>query len=403
MRTLWRKARIATCDGEDRQFERGAILTRDEKIEWVGSEEDIPAGARPDRVVELADRWLLPGLIDCHTHLVFAGQRAGEFARRTAGESYADIARAGGGIRSTMQATRAASEEDLLEASGNRLQALLDEGVTTVEIKSGYGLTLASEVRMLRVARRLAREHSVDVSTSFLGAHALPPEYAGRADEYVDTICREWLPALVSEGLVDAVDAYIEPIAFSLAQCERLFAAADALGCRVRLHAEQFSNQGGSLLAARYRALSCDHLEYAGDEEAAALARSGSVAVLLPIAFYVLAETRLPPIESLRKRGVPLAVATDCNPGSAPCASLLLALNMARRLFGLDSREVLHGATRHAARALGLADRGAIAPGLAADFSIWSVDTLDELGYWTGFNPCSMVVKRGAILRERAI
>lgn len=403
MRTLWRGARIATCDAEDRRFERGAILTQDEHIEWVGAEQDAPSGARPDRVVELADRWLTPGLIDCHTHLVFAGQRAAEFARRTAGESYADIARAGGGIRSTMQATRAAGEEALLEASRARLQSLIEEGVTTLEIKSGYGLSLESEARMLRVARRLARENSVDVSTSFLGAHALPPEYEGRADAYVDVICREWLPTLVAAGLVDAVDAYVEPIAFSLAQCERLFAAADALGCRVRLHAEQFSNQGGSLLAARYRALSSDHLEYAGEAEAAALARAGSVAVLLPIAFYALGETQLPPIAALRKHGVAMAVATDCNPGSAPCASLLLALNMARRLFGLLSREVLHGATRHAAQALGLPDRGVIAPGLVADFAVWSIDTLDELGYWAGFNPCSMVVKRGAIRHERAV
>ena len=407
MLTLWKHARIATCDDESRVFERGAVLTRDATIEWVGDESDLPAGLRPDRSIELAGRWLTPGLIDCHTHLVFAGQRAAEFARRTAGTSYADIAREGGGILSTVRATRAATEDELVAQSGPRLRSLLAEGVTTVEIKSGYGLELETEARMLRAARRLALEEPVTVSTSLLAAHALPPEFAGRADDYIDTICREWLPRFAGErpaaGLrADAVDAYCEDIAFSAAQCDRLFAAARALGLPVRLHAEQLSNVGGSQVAARHGALSCDHLEYATEADATALARAGTVAVMLPVAYYALAETRLPPLDAFRRHGVPLAVASDCNPGSAPGASLLLAMNMARRLFGLTSEEVLLGVTRHAARALGLAGRrGAIVAGHAADFAVWSIESLDELGYWIGFNPCSLVAKDGAIVLER--
>jgi len=421
MLTLFRHCRIATCDERSRVFERGALLVRDGVIAWVGDERDAPAGLRPDRTVELAGRWLTPGLVDCHTHLVFAGQRAAEFARRTAGTSYADIAREGGGILSTVRATRAASDDDLVEQSRPRLQSLLTEGVTTVEIKSGYGLDLESETRMLRAARQLEADHPVTVSTSLLAAHALPPEFAGRADEYIETICQEWLPMFnphpdphprplplarerVPEGRerVDAVDAYCEDIAFSAAQCDRLFTAARALGLPVRLHAEQLSNVGGSQVAARHGALSCDHLEYATDADAAALARAGTVAVMLPVAFYALAEKQLPPVEAFRRHGVPLAVASDCNPGSAPCASLLLAMNMARRLFGLTSEEVLLGVTRNAARALGLAGRrGSLVTGHAADFAAWSVDSLDELGYWAGFNPCSMVAKNGAIVLER--
>ena len=407
MLTLWRHARIATCDDESRVFERGAVLTRDATIAWVGDESELPAGLRPDRSIELAGRWLTPGLIDCHTHLVFAGQRAAEFARRTAGTSYADIAREGGGILSTVRATRAATEDELLAQTRPRLRALLAEGVTTVEIKSGYGLEPETEARMLRAARRLETAERVTVSTSLLAAHALPPEFAGRADDYIDTICREWLPRFAGErpaaGVrADAVDAYCEDIAFSAAQCDRLFAAARALGLPVRLHAEQLSNVGGSQVAARHGALSCDHLEYATEADAAALARAGTVAVMLPVAFYALAETQLPPLDALRRHGVPLAVASDCNPGSAPGASLLLAMNMARRLFGLTSEEVLLGVTRHAARALGLAGRrGAIVAGQAADFAAWSIESLDELGYWVGFNPCSLVAKDGAIVLER--
>jgi len=404
MRTVWRKLRIATCDEQARVFDPGAIVTHEGKVEWCGPERELPGGLRPERTVELAGRWLTPGLIDCHTHLVFAGQRAAEFARRSSGESYADIARGGGGILGTMRATRASSEDALVEAARPRLQALMAEGVTTIEIKSGYGLDLESELRMLRAARRLGAGHSVTVRTSFLGAHALPPEFEGRGDEYIETLCRDWLPAVAGAGLADAVDAYCERIAFSAAQCAALFAAARAFGLPVRLHAEQLSNQGGSLVAAQCGALCCDHLEYAGEREAAAFARAGTVAVLLPVAFYFLDEKQLPPVEALRRHGVPMAVASDCNPGSAPCASLLLALNMARRFFGLTSREVLSGVTRHAAQALGIAgERGSITAGRAADFSVWSVDALDEIGYWMGFNPCSMVVKDGEIVLERPV
>jgi len=403
MRTLWRNVRVATCDERMRVNSPGAVLTHAGTIEWVGPAMSVPAGLRPDRTIDLAGRWLTPGLVDCHTHLVFAGQRSSEFARRTSGTSYAEIAREGGGIVSTMRATRAASDDELREQSRPRLQSLLQEGVTTVEIKSGYGLTLDDEAKMLRVARQLESAHPVEVATSFLAAHALPPEFAGRADDYVDTVAREWLPAVAREpGLVDAVDAYCEDIAFSAAQCERLFAAARALGLPVKLHAEQLSNVGGSQVAARHHALSCDHLEFATEADAAALASSGTVAVMLPVAFYTLGETQRPPIAALRTHGVPMAVASDCNPGSAPGASLLLAMNMARRLFGLTSEEVLLGVTRHAARALGLQDsRGVIAPGHAADFAVWSIDSLDELGYWAGFNPCSLVAKDGAIVLER--
>ena len=402
MLTLFRHCRIATCDEHARVFERGAVLVRDARVEWVGDESEVPPGLRPKHTIELAGRWLTPGLVDCHTHLVFAGQRAPEFARRTAGTSYADIAREGGGILGTVRATRAASEEELVAQGRPRLRSLLAEGVTTIEIKSGYGLELETEARMLRAARRLEAEHPVTVATSLLAAHALPPEFAGRADDYIEMACSEWLPTLRTS--CDAVDAYCEDIAFSAAQCDRLFGAARALGLPVRLHAEQLSNVGGSQVAARHGALSCDHLEYASEDDAAALARAGTVAVMLPVAFYALAETQLPPIEALRRHGVPLAVASDCNPGSAPGASLLLAMNMARRLFGLTSEEVLLGATRHAARALGLANRrGSLVPGHAADLAVWSVDSLDELGYWIGFNPCSMVVKDGAIVLERDV
>jgi imidazolonepropionase len=419
--TLWRNARIATCDDTGSVHSPGAVLTRGPMIEWVGREEGLPAGVRPERTVELAGRWLTPGLIDCHTHLVFAGQRAAEFARRTSGTSYADIAREGGGILGSMRATRAASEDDLLEQSRPRLQSLMQEGVTTVEVKSGYGLDFENEAKMLRVARRLESALAVTVSTSLLAAHALPPEFAGCADEYLDTIIEDWLPRFARESaqwpsaaaagdspltrrLVDAVDAYCEDIAFSAEQCGRLFAAARALDLPVRLHSEQLSNVGGSQVAARHGARSCDHLEYADEADAAALARAGTVAVLLPVAFYALAEKHLPPVDAFRANGVPLAVASDCNPGTSPCASLLLAMNMARRLFGLTSDEVLRGVTRNAARALGMhAERGSIEPGRAADFAVWSIDSPDELGYWAGFNPCSMVVKAGEIVLERAV
>lgn len=401
---VWRNARLATCDAALGVIERGALVTRGGHIEWVGEEAALPpelvAATGAPEMHDLAGGWVTPGLIDCHTHLVFAGNRASEYAERLRGRSYEEIARAGGGILSTMRAVRAASEQQLFDESAPRLAALLAEGVTTIEIKSGYGLTLEDETKMLRVARHLGRAFPVTVRATLLAAHTLPPEYRGRADAYIDTIAREWLPALSSAGLVDAVDVFCEGIAFSVAQAERLFAAAQALGIPVKMHAEQLGNLGGTLMAAGRGALSCDHLEYAGPPEAEALASSGTVAVLLPVAFYCLAEKRPPPVAALRAAGARIALASDCNPGSAPGASLLLAMSMATRLFGLTAEEALLAVTHHAARALGLhAERGALAAGLAADFVVWNVGSPEELSYWIGFNPRRTVVRAGEVLR----
>src|SRR5579863_1028013 len=400
---IWRNAKLATCDANARRIERGALLTRGALIEWVGEEAALAAagaaGVRPEEH-DLGGGAVTPGLIDCHTHLVFAGTRAGEYAERLRGRSYEDIARGGGGILSTMRAVRAASAAQLFDESAPRLAALLAEGVTTIEIKSGYGLTLEDERKMLRVARDLGRAFPVTVRTTLLAAHSLPPEFRGRADAYIDTIAGEWLPALAREGLVDAVDVFCESIAFSVVQAERLFAAAQALGIPVKMHAEQLGNQGGTRMAAARGALSCDHLEYAEGPEAEALAASGTVAVLLPVAFYCLAETHLPPLAALRAAGARLALASDCNPGSAPGTSLLLAMSMATRLFGLTAEEALAGATRDAARALGLGhERGLLAPGYAADFVVWNVRSLSELSYWIGFNPRRSVVRAAEVQR----
>jgi imidazolonepropionase len=398
--TLWRNARLATCDGSMRIIENGALLTRGARIEWVGAEADLPAPPAAARYEQhdVGGAWITPGLIDCHTHLVFAGTRAGEYAQRLRGRSYADIAREGGGILSTMRAVRSASQDQLFDESAPRLQALLAEGVTTIEIKSGYGLTLADEAKMLRTARALEQAYPVTVKTTFLAAHTVPPEFQGRADEYIDTIIANWLPTLHAEGLIDAVDVFCESIAFNVAQSERLFDAAHALGLPVKMHAEQLTNLGGTRMATRHHALSCDHLEYATEPEAAALATSGTVAVLLPVAFYCLADERKPPIQAFRSAGARMALATDCNPGSAPATSLLLALSMGTRLFGLTSEEALAGVTRNAARALGLhEERGTLASGQAADFVIWNVRSIEELGYWIGFNPRRTVVRAGRI------
>ena len=397
---LWRNARLATCDAEQRSITGGALLTRGARIEWVGEEAQLPAIASGAEVHDLAGAWVTPGLIDCHTHLVFAGTRADEYAQRLRGRSYEEIARAGGGILSTVRAVRAASEAQLFEESAPRLAALASEGVTTIEIKSGYGLTLADEAKMLRVARALGRAFPVTVRTTLLAAHTLPPEFRGRADAYIDTIAGEWLPALLGEGLVDAVDIFCERIAFSVAHAERLFAAAHALRVPVKMHAEQLANLGGTLMATRYHALSCDHLEYAAEDEAAALAAAGSVAVLLPVAYYCLAEARQPPLAALRQARAAIAIASDCNPGSAPGTSLLLAMSMATRLFGLTAEEALQAVTRHAAQALGLAgERGVLAAGQAADFVVWNVRSPAELSYWIGFNPRRTVVRAGEVLR----
>jgi imidazolonepropionase len=400
--SLWLNARIATCDATGRVFENGAMLTRDGYIEWVGDADELPVETTrsPHDVCDLGRAWVTPALTDCHTHLVFAGNRANEYAERLRGVSYEDIARRGGGILSTVRAVRAASEQQLFDESAPRLEALLCEGVTTVEIKSGYGLTLEDEAKMLRVARKLGREFPVTVRTTLLAAHTVPPEFSGRADEYVDVIVRKWLPQLAGDGLVDAVDIFCERIAFDTAQAERLFEAAAALQIGVKAHAEQLANIGATQAATRHRALSCDHLEFSTDEDARALAEAGTVAVVLPVAFYSLGSSQKPPIDALRAAGAAIAIATDCNPGSAPGASLLLAASMATRLFALTSIETLHAVTRNAARALGLQEsHGSLAAGMTADFAVWSFDSLDELGYWSGFNRCRAVVHDGRRVR----
>jgi imidazolonepropionase len=399
---LWTNARLATMDPARPEpyglVEEGALAVEDGRIAWAGPQAELPRALRERSAQEhdCAGALVTPGLIDCHTHLVYGGDRAREFELRLQGASYEDIARAGGGIVSTVAATRSASEESLYAQSLPRLLALRAEGVTTLEIKSGYGLALEHERKCLRVARRLGAERHVDVRTTFLGAHALPPEFAGRADDYVAEVLR-MLPALHAEGLVDAVDAFCERIAFSPAQTQRVFEAARALGLPVKLHAEQLSDSGGAELAARFGALSCDHLEWLGEGGARAMAGAGSVAVLLPGAFYFLRETRVPPVALLREHGIPMAISTDCNPGSSPCTSLLLMLNMACTLFRLTPEEALAGATRHAARALGLADRGVLAAGLRADFALWAVSQPAQLSYAIGANPCRQVVYEGVV------
>jgi imidazolonepropionase len=400
--TLWHNARIATCDAHMRVIENGALAVRNGRISWLGFAGEEPEDFRRENVLrrDLGGVWITPGLIDCHTHLVFAGTRAAEYAERLRGVSYAEIAARGGGILTTMRATRNASEQQLIDASAPRLAALLAEGVTTIEIKSGYGLTLHDEGKMLRAARRLGEEFPVTVKTTLLAAHTVPPEFAGRADEYIDTIALKWLPALHGEGLVDAVDIFCETIAFDTRQATRLFDAAHALCIPIKVHAEQLTNIGGTRVAAGRGALSCDHLEYAGAAEAKALAASGTVAVLLPVAFYGLADTHQPPVAALRSEGTAIAVASDCNPGSAPGASLQLAMSMATRLFALTQAEALAAVTRHAAQALGLGgERGMLAPGFAADFALWEIESIEELGYWSGYNPCRGVVRAGALVR----
>jgi imidazolonepropionase len=396
---LWENARVATMAADAEApyglIEDGVVVVREGRVAWVGRHRDCPTELRVDAEVHDAEgRLITPGLIDCHTHLVYGGDRAREFEARLNGASYEDIARAGGGILSTVHATRAAEEGLLLEQSRQRLCALLAEGVTTIEIKSGYGLSAEAEAKCLRVAQRLGETEAVSVRKTFLGAHALPPEFAGRPDDYIDEVCR-MLPQLHAQGLVDAVDAFCESIAFSPAQIRRVFDAASALDLSVKLHAEQLSDSGGAELAASYGALSCDHLEWLGERGARAMARAGSVAVLLPGAFYFLRETRLPPVPLLRQHGIPIAVSTDCNPGSSPCTSLLLMLNMACTLFRLTPQEAFAGVTRNAARALGLRDRGVLAAGLRADFVLWDAVTPAELCYAIGLNPRRATIFEG--------
>ncbi|MEP7282764.1 MAG: imidazolonepropionase [Rubrivivax sp.] len=393
---LWRHANLATFTGAAGWglLPDGALLTRGECIEWVGPEAALPAGLRATHERDLGGALVTPGLIDCHTHLVYGGQRADEFEQRLNGASYEQIARAGGGIRSTVAATRAADDASLLRSASARAAALRGGGVTTLEVKSGYGLSLEHEARCLRVARALAPALGLTVRTTFLGAHALPPEFDGRPDDYIDAVCG-WLPVLHAEGLVDAVDAFCETIGFTPAQTRRVFDAARALGLPVKLHAEQLSDQGGAALAAGYGALSCDHLEHLSDAGVAAMAAAGSVAVLLPGAYYVLRDTRPPPIAALRAGGVPMAVATDHNPGTSPCLSLPLMIHMACTLFRLTPEEAWRGATVHAARALGLADRGRLAPGQRADLALWALEHPNQLAYTFGGTPCRQVVVGG--------
>lgn len=378
-------------------IEDAAIAVTADGILWAGTEAGIPAATAAFPRHDLGGRLVTPALIDCHTHLVHAGNRAGEFEMRLNGASYEEVARAGGGIVSTVRATRAASEEDLIASALPRVDALIAEGVALIEVKSGYGLDLDTELRMLRAARRLADLRAIEIRTSFLGAHAVPPEYAGRADAYIDAVCIPALKAAHAQGLVDAVDGFCEGIAFSPDQIARVFDAAGALGLPVKLHAEQLSNLGGAALAARHGALSADHLEHLDEAGVRAMAKAGTVAVILPGAFYTLRETKAPPIALLRRHGVAMAVATDLNPGSSPMNSLLLAMNMACTLFRLTPQEALAGATRHAARALGQTDRGTIAAGQRADLAVWSVDHPAELAYRIGFNPLFQRIIGGRI------
>lgn len=397
MQKLWRHARLATLTGGDwGLIDGGAVVTEGEHIRWVGPLAALPGEYRPDEEIDLGGALVTPGLVDCHTHLVYGGDRAAEAEMRLNGASYEAIARAGGGIRSTVAATRAASEDALVHSARQRALALMAGGVTTLEIKSGYGLSLQAEAKCLRVARRLGRKLPVQVRTTYLGAHALPPEFEGRADDYIDAVC-DWMGTLHDQGLVDAVDAFCESIAFSPAQVARVFEAAGRLGIPVKLHAEQLSDQGGAQLAASFGALSADHLEYLSEQGIAAMKVAGSVAVLLPGAYYMLRETHQPPVAALRAAGVPMAVASDHNPGTSPGLSLLLAAHMACTFFRLTPLEAVLGITCHAARALGLADRGRLQAGMRADFAIWALGHPNELTYWFGTNPCERRVLGGTL------
>ena len=389
---LLTNARIATMQESDVAYgviEHGALGIADGKIAWVGPESELPSGINC-RTLSLQNRWLTPALIDCHTHVVFGGNRAEEFEQRLMGVSYEEIAKAGGGILSTVNETRSASSDELANSAVVRLNSLAREGVATVEIKSGYGLDVENELKMLRVARSLAGSSGISTSTSFLGAHTVPAEFTGKADQYIEMLCEEALPRAVDEGLVDAVDAYCEGIAFSTDQIARLFETAQSLNLPVKLHADQLSDSGGAELAASFHALSADHLEYTSKEGVTALAAAGSVAVLLPGAFLTLGQAQLPPVDRLREEQVPIAVATDCNPGTSPVCSLRSAMNLATSLFKLTPEECLAGTTREAARALGLLhDRGTLETGKRADVAVWNIGHPRELSYWLGLNELS--------------
>jgi len=395
--------RLATMRDDGTRYgaiEAAALGYKDGAITFAAPMHELPD--RPEalagHVESVRGAWITPGLIDCHTHLVFGGDRADEFERRLGGASYEDIARAGGGIMSTVRATRMADESALLAASLPRARALVDDGATTLEIKSGYGLDLDSERKMLRVARRIGETLGIGVSTTLLAAHALPPEFKDRPDAYIDAICEDILPAVAREGLADAVDAFCERIAFTPAQTRRVFEKARALGIPVKLHADQLSDLGGAALAAEFGARSAEHLEHASDEGVRAMAARGTVAVLLPGAYYALRETKLPPIEAFRANGVPIAIATDCNPGTSPLLSLRLAMSMACTLFRMTPEEALRGATVNAARALGLADRGVLETGKRADFVVWDIERPADLCYWIGGPLARRVVAAGRML-----
>jgi imidazolonepropionase len=396
---IWQNARLATMRQDLPDLgviEHGLIAARGGRIAFAGAHSDFPSNVDAAERIDCTGRWITPGLVDCHTHLVFGGNRAHEFELRLKGASYEEIARAGGGIVSTVSATRAASEAELIASTLPRLDAVIGEGVTTLEIKSGYGLNTETEMRQLSAARALDRERPVTVKTTFLGAHALPPEAGGDKDRYIDLVCREMLPAVVQAGLADAVDAFMEGIAFSADQTARVFAAAKVLGLPVKLHADQLSNLGGAALAAQFGALSADHLEHTDRDGVAAMARAGTVAVLLPGAFYFLRETTKPPVELFRTHSVSMALATDCNPGSSPLTSLLLAMNLGATLFRMTVAECLAGVTREGARALGiLAEAGTIEAGKWCDLAIWDIERPADLVYRMGFNPLHKRVWRG--------
>jgi imidazolonepropionase len=385
--------RIATMVKGYGLIDNGTVEIEDGVIKSIGMEAPTGEG------IDCGGRLLTPGLIDCHTHLVYGGNRAHEFEQRLNGATYADIAKAGGGIMSTVRATRAASGEELLESALRRLDSMLAEGITTIEIKSGYGLDVETEVKMLRVARNLGTLRPVDVKTTFLGAHTFPQEFKENHEEYLNLVCNQALPRIVSEGLADAVDAFCEGIAFSVEETEAVFKAAKSHSLPVKLHAEQLSNLGGAKLAARYSALSVDHIEYLDEDGVESVAKSGTVAVLLPGAFYYLREKQAPPVASLRTHKVPIAIATDLNPGSSPVHSLLTTMNMACVLFGLTPEEALLGVTANAARALGLSDRGTIAIGQKADLALWKVERPGDLSYPLGFNPLQAVIRNGELIK----
>jgi imidazolonepropionase len=397
--TLFVDCRLATLRGDAPYgtIEHAALGWKDGTIAFAGPASELPGApdALAARVESLGNAWITPGLVDCHTHLVFGGDRAHEFERRLEGASYEEIARAGGGILSTVRATRAASEDALLAESLPRARSLVADGATTIEIKSGYGLDLETELKMLRVARRIGETLGIGVSATLLAAHALPPEYKDRADDYIDAICNEMLPAVAREGLADAVDAFCERIAFSPAQTRRVFEKARELGLPVKLHADQLSDLGGAALAAEFGARSAEHLEHTSEDGVRAMAARGTVATLLPGAYYALRETKLPPIESFRAQGVPIAIATDCNPGTSPLLSLRLAMSMACTLFRLTPEEALRGATSNAARALGLDDRGTLETGKRADFVIWNIERPADLCYWIGGTLARRIVAGG--------